>query len=95
MASDGAFPSSHNTSAPNEATVAVLRPSDPIAKGAREVKGINFDEYAGRNVTVSELVAGMTDMGFQASAVGDAVRIIDNMVCSHESTLQKPTKTSY
>lgn len=46
------------------------------------VKGIDFDDYQGRDITVNELVAGMADMGFQASAVGDAVRIIDDMVCS-------------
>lgn len=44
------------------------------------VKGIEFNDYEGREITVNELVAGMADMGFQASAVGDAIRIINDMV---------------
>lgn len=68
--------------APSAATDAVLKPSDPMPHEVRMVKGIDFDDYQGRDITVNELVAGMADMGFQASAVGDAVRIIDDMVCS-------------
>lgn len=70
-------PSGH---APSAATNAVLKPSDPVPQGVRMVKGIEFDDYEGRDITVNELVAGMADMGFQASAVGDAVRIINDMV---------------
>ena len=83
----------NNASVPADATAAVLKASDPIAEGAREVKGINFDDFAGREITVSELVIGMTNMGFQASAVGEAVRIINDMVCSYQPSLQKPTET--
>jgi hypothetical protein len=66
--------------APSAATDAVLKPSDPVPEGATEVSGIDFNQYAGRDVTVPEMVAAMANMGFQASAVGDAVRIIDGMV---------------
>ena len=66
--------------APSVATDAVLKPSDPVAPGMREVDGIDFDDYAGRDLTVAELVAGMTNMGFQASAVTEATRIINDMV---------------
>ncbi len=63
------------------AAEAVLRKSAPIAAGMREVDGIDFDDYAGRDITVCKLIAGMTNMGFQASAVTEATRIINDMVC--------------
>ena len=65
---------------PTAAANAVLKASNPVPKGTREVRGIDFDDYAGRNITVEEMVAGMAGMGFQASAVSEAVRIIDDMV---------------
>ena len=66
--------------APSGATDAVLRPSEPVADDAREVQGIDFDNYADHSITVDELVAGMASMGFQATSVGEAVRIIEGMV---------------
>ena len=66
--------------APSGATDAVLKPSEPVPEGAREVQGIDFDKYAGRSITVDELVGGYGSMGFQATAVGEAVRIINGMV---------------
>ena len=66
--------------APSGATDAVLKPSEPVPDGAPEVQGIDFDNYADRNITVDELVAGMASMGFQATSVGEAVRIIEGMV---------------
>ena len=65
---------------PSLASEAVLKQSEPVAAGMREVDGIDFDDYVGRDITVSELVAGMTNMGFQASAVTEATRIINDMV---------------
>lgn len=59
---------------------AVLVPSEAIPEGAREVRGIEFNDHHGRDISVAELVDGMAGMGFQASAVGDAVRIINEMV---------------
>lgn len=72
-----------NGSAPATVTDAVLKPSDPVPEGAIPVQGLDFDKYAGRNVTAAELVDGMVNMGFQASSVGQAVKIIDGMVSSH------------
>jgi hypothetical protein len=54
------------TSPPSNATDAVLKPSEPVPEGSREVQGIDFNDYA--------------DMGFQATAVGEAVRIVNDMV---------------
>ena len=65
---------------PSLASEAVLKQSEPVVAGMREVDGIDFDDYVGRDITVSELVAGMTNMGFQASAVTEATRIINDMV---------------
>ncbi|KAJ9642869.1 Deoxyhypusine synthase [Coniosporium tulheliwenetii] len=64
---------------PSKATDAVLKPSDPVPEGAQQVGGIEFNDYADHKMTVEDLVAGMANMGFQASAVGDAVCIINDM----------------
>jgi deoxyhypusine synthase len=76
--------SSHNhtsqSSAPTSVTAAVLKPSDPVPDSAQKVDGIDFNQYANRDITVAEMVSGMVNMGFQASAVGEAVRIINEMV---------------
>jgi deoxyhypusine synthase len=49
-----------NTSqAPTGATDAVLKPSEPVPAGSKQVQGIDFNHYAGRNITVEELVGGM------------------------------------
>jgi deoxyhypusine synthase len=69
-----------STSAPSGATDAVLKPSDPVPEGSRQVQGIDFNQYASRSITVEELVGGYANMGFQATSVGEAVRIINNMV---------------
>lgn len=68
-------------SALSGALESVLKPSDPVPQAAVPVSGLEFDDFAGRDVTVAELVNGMTNMGFQASGIGEAVRIVDGMVC--------------
>ncbi|ORY17607.1 Deoxyhypusine synthase [Clohesyomyces aquaticus] len=78
--------------APAGATDAVLKPSEAVPEGSREVQGIDFDSYARRQITVDELVAGMGTMGFQATSVGDAVRIINDMrAWEHPETAEKTT----
>lgn len=77
MASNAALP---NGTAPSGATGAVLKPSDPVPEGAVPVKGLDFDAFADRNVTVAELVENLTNMGFQASSLGQAVDIVNGMV---------------
>lgn len=66
--------------APSGATDAVLKPSAPVPEGAKEVQGIDFNQYAQRSITVEELIGGYANMGFQATSVGEAVRIINDMV---------------
>lgn len=75
----------NNISAPSGATDAVLKPSAPVPEGSHEVQGIDFNQYASRSITVEELVGGYANMGFQATSVGEAVRIINDMVsCSRQ-----------
>lgn len=70
----------NEAAAPSGATEAVLKPSEPVPANAREVQGIDFNQYANRSITVEELIAGYSQMGFQATSVGEAVRIINGMV---------------
>lgn len=69
-----------NLKAPTGATDAVLKPSDPIDRGEKEVRGIEFDRFQSNDISVRELVEGMGNMGFQATSIGESVRIIDDMV---------------
>lgn len=66
--------------APSLSTDAVLKPSAPVPESVREVSGVDFNNYKDRDITVAELVSQMSTTGFQASAVTDAVRIINDMV---------------
>jgi len=72
-----------NGTAPLGATDAVLKPSDPVPEGAVPVKGLDFDAFKNRNVSAAELVESMGQMGFQASSIGQAAKIIDGMVCNN------------
>ena len=65
---------------PTAAVDAVFKPSDAVPGGTPQVRGIEFGAFRDRDMTVQDLVAGMANMGFQASAVADAVRIINDMV---------------
>ena len=67
-------------SAPSSATNAVLVASEPVPEGTQEVRGVDFDRFQDRDITVAEMVDNMTQMGFQASAVGEAARILNEMV---------------
>lgn len=67
-------------SAPVGATGAVLKTSDPVPESAVPVKGLDFDAFADRNVTVAELVENLANVGFQATSIGQAVDIVNGMV---------------
>lgn len=66
---------------PDKATDAVLKPSAPMSPNARVVRGVEFNEHTKTPLTVEALVEKMATTGFQASAVSDAVRIVNDMVC--------------
>lgn len=59
---------------------AVLVPSEEVPEGSLPVSGIDYGSYDGRDITAAEMVDAMCGMGFQASAVGEAARIINDMV---------------
>lgn len=67
---------------PSSATAAVLKPSVQMPQGSQKVEEFDFNNFAGKSITVEDLVGGMSYMGFQASSIGEAVRIINNMVWS-------------
>lgn len=69
-----------SSNAPDKATDAVLKPSAPVAASARAVKGLEFNDYRDKPLTVEDLVKSMGGMGFQATAVSEAVRIVNDMV---------------
>lgn len=69
-----------NLHAPNAATDAVLKPSAPVSPEAKVIGGIDFNHYTNKVLTVEALVGHMSGMGFQATAVSEAVQIINDMV---------------
>lgn len=71
---------------PSTVTDAVLVPSNEMPKDAQKVEELDFNKFTGRPITVDDLMSGMNHMGFQASSIGEAVRIINDMVqpCSQQ-----------
>lgn len=65
---------------PSSVTAAVLVPSNEMPEGSQKVEELDFNKFAGRPITVDDLIGGMNNMGFQASSIGEAVRIINDMV---------------
>ena len=71
-----------NGTAPTVSHDAVFKPSAPVPEGVPVVSGVEFNDYQSKkqDITAAELVSNMAHMGFQASAVAEAARIIDDMV---------------
>lgn len=92
MASNG---EASRSDAPAGAANAVLKPSDPVPESAVPVKGLDFDAFADRNITAAELVENLANVGFQATSIGQAVDIINGMVCngSHSSLVTSICKS--
>ncbi|TVY46234.1 Deoxyhypusine synthase [Lachnellula cervina] len=68
-----------NTGVPSSVTDAVLVQSGEMPTDSQKVEELDFNKFAGRAITVDDLVGGMNNMGFQASSIGEAVRIINDM----------------
>ncbi|KAK3344203.1 Deoxyhypusine synthase [Lasiosphaeria hispida] len=64
---------------PSAATAAVLVKSVEMPEGSQKVEELDFNKFKGRPVTVDDLYQGMKHMGFQASSMCDAIRIINDM----------------
>jgi deoxyhypusine synthase len=65
---------------PSVSTAAVLKQSINMPQDAQKVEELNFNEFVGRSITVEDLINGTQNMGFQATSIGEAVRIINEMV---------------
>lgn len=78
---------------PSAATEAVLVKSVEMPEGSQKVEELDFNKFKGRPITVDDLYQGMKHMGFQASSMCEAVRIINEMVRSgpgHRGAAQSP-----
>jgi deoxyhypusine synthase len=78
---------------PAEATDAVLVPSAALPEGAQKVEEIDFNDFKGRPITVDDLTQRMQHMGFQASSMGEAIRIINEMVSKIQHLPDKKIRT--
>lgn len=65
---------------PSAATEAVLVKSVDMPEDAQKVEELDFNKLKGRPITVDDLYHGMKNMGFQASSMCEAIRIINEMV---------------
>lgn len=72
--------SSNSNLPPSEATNAVLVPSAELPQGVQKVEEIDFNDFKGKQITVDDVMQRMRHMGFQATSMGEAVRIINDMV---------------
>lgn len=66
-------------SAPSGAKDAVLVKSEDMPADAQKVEELDFNKL-NRPITAHDLFMGMRHMGFQASAMSEAIRIINEMV---------------
>jgi deoxyhypusine synthase len=72
--------SKDNGAPPSSVIDAVLVKSNEMPEGSQKVEELDFNKFAGRPITVDDLISGMNHMGFQASSIGQAVKIINDMV---------------
>ncbi len=74
---------------PTGAHDAVLVKSDEMPADAQQVEELDFNKIKGP-ITAEDLFLGTRHMGFQASSVGEAIRIINDMVsCSNNIELMR------
>jgi hypothetical protein len=66
---------------PSQATNAVLVASETVPENAKPVTGIDWTSLPPEHRTViADFVNNLTGQGFQSSSIGDAIRIINDMV---------------
>lgn len=67
---------------PSKATDAVLVSSDPVPEDAQQVHGIDWAALPTKSRSIiADFVLNLSAQGFQSSAIGSAIRIINDMVC--------------
>ena len=64
----------HSSETPQKSTAAVLKDSAPVSDDVPQVRGIEFNDYTGQDISVIDLLSGMENMGFQASKYPSATR---------------------
>ncbi|RLV94134.1 Deoxyhypusine synthase [Spathaspora sp. JA1] len=77
---------------PDLASDAVLKHSIPVPQDFVEVKGIDYSQDSAYNMKAKDLINSMKTMGFQASNLGQACDIIDEMRTwrgKHKSELEE------
>jgi len=62
------------------AAVAVLKPSIPMPSSSVKIQGVDFNNYSSSPITVQQLTSHYRQTGFQATNLGRAIEIINNMV---------------
>jgi deoxyhypusine synthase len=80
-----------DNAAPKLATDAVLMPSEGVPQGSRPVQGFEFNDFKNKSIGIEDMINGMSNMGFQASAVSEAVRIINDMRSWHDPETKDKT----
>jgi deoxyhypusine synthase len=61
------------------AATAVLKPSIPMPSTSTVIRGVDFNDYP-QPITVKQLTSHFLQTGFQATTIGKAIEIINNMV---------------
>jgi deoxyhypusine synthase len=72
---------------------AVLKPSIPMPSSSTQIRGVDFNEYSKSPITVKQLTSHFTRTGFQASSIGRAVEIINNMVSLRDGPRNNDSET--
>ncbi|KAK3315405.1 Deoxyhypusine synthase [Apodospora peruviana] len=68
-----------STQPPSAAKDAVLVKSVEMPEGAQKVEELDFNKFRGRRILAEDVLNGMEHMGFQATSIAKAVRIINDM----------------
>ncbi|EAA34005.1 Deoxyhypusine synthase [Neurospora crassa] len=76
---------------PSSVADAVLVKSIEMPEGSQKVEELDFNKFKGRPITVDDLLQGMKHMGFQASSMCEAVRIINEMRAYRDPTTSEKT----
>lgn len=67
---------------PSKATDAVLLSSEPVPEDAQQVRGIDWTALPTESRSIiADFVLNLAGQGFQSSSIGDAIRIVNDMVC--------------